>query len=137
MNDLGGKHCRHRDEDEDEQPVVGAPALGHRHDRKPGERGLLGHALSDEILGDGRNGVDDEPGKNAGKEAEAQQYRHCGEREEIRLQGIGRSDRSRPAEERYAVGPHEAGCRKGRAKREHRAGGRHQELQSPLRGDRD
>ena len=133
MNDLGGKHRRNGDEDEDEKPVVGAPALRHRHDRQPGDRRLHRHALSDQVLCDGRDRVDDEAWQDTGKKAEDEKSRHGGEREAVGFMRVRGGGRARPAEKRDAVGANEACCRKRGAERHHRADCRNQQLQAPLR----
>jgi len=44
MDDLYRGERRHGDEDEDQEPVIGAAALGDRHNRQPRIGGLQRHA---------------------------------------------------------------------------------------------
>ena len=69
---LDRQQRRDRDEDEDEQAVVGAAALGDRHDRQPGERASArGMRAADQPLHHRRQRIDDEAGQDAGQQAEA------------------------------------------------------------------
>ena len=73
------------DEHEDQQAVIGAAALGDRHDRQPRHAGLLRHAGADKRLHHRRQRVDDEARQDAGEQAERREDEHRREREAVGL----------------------------------------------------
>ena len=121
------------DEDEDEEAVIGAPALRHRHDRQPRDRRLRRHAAADHRLGHRRQRVDDEAGQDAEDEAEGGEAEHHAERPAVDLVRLRRRRRARPAEEGDAEEADEAGGGERRRQRQHGADGGDDDLEVPLR----
>ena len=140
MDREGRETSRDDHEEKDEQAVVGAAALGDRHDREPGDAGLHRHAGADEAVHDRGEHVDEEAGKDAGDETEEGEREHRGQRVGIGLFcALGR-DRARAAEEGDAEDLDETGRGQRRGEREQGARRRHQEFQSPgrqLRAEQD
>ena len=69
MDRDGGQRGGRRDEQEHEQAVVGAAALGDRHDRQPVDPDLHRHPVADEAVHHRRQRVDEQPGQHAGDQA--------------------------------------------------------------------
>ena len=99
MDREGGERAGYRDEQEDEQAVIGAAALGDRHDREPLTPDCAG-IRAPTRLPNRRQGIDEEARQDAGEQAERSKQEHGGQREPIGLRrALGRR-RARAAEER-------------------------------------
>ncbi len=86
MDEHCGQHARADEEDQDDQAIVGAAALGDRHDRQPGRgRPAAACARRSMPLHHRRQQVDDEAGQHAGEKAKRREHEHGGEREAIDL----------------------------------------------------
>ena len=133
MDDEDRERCRDRDEHEHQQAIVGAAALGDRHDREPGCRRLRRHAVADQGLGHRRQAVDHQARQDAGQEAQRGQHQHRGEREAVDLVSLCGRRAARAAEEGDAERLDEAGRRQRRRQRQQRPDRRHQEFEAPLR----
>ena len=90
--DVAGERGRERDEQEHEQAVVGAAALGDRHERQPGHRRLHRHARRRPApCTTGASASITRPGQDAGQQAQAGEREHRGEREAVDLvRALGR-----------------------------------------------
>ncbi len=129
MNDVGRKARSNGDEDEQQQPVVGAATLGDGDDREPRERGLPRHLRSYERLDSRSQRVDEIAWQNAGNETEEGQREHRRQRKLIGFSCIVRDARSWPAEKRNPECLDEAGSRQSRGEGKQAADGGHQKLQ--------
>ena len=123
------------DEDEDQQAVVGAAALGDRHDRQPGQRGLRPACARRPGLRRPAPGASmTTPGQDAGEQAEGRRESTWRRARTGRPRcAVGGRGAARPAEEGDAVGLDEAGGGERGRQRQHGADRRHQDLQAPLR----
>ncbi len=72
-------HARRGDEQEDQQPVVGAARRRDRNDGQPRQRKLRRQARADQRLRDRRQRVDHRAGKNPGEQAQCGESRHGGD----------------------------------------------------------
>jgi len=131
MNREGRERPRDRDEEEHQQPVIGAAALRDRHDRKPGDTGLHRHSLTNEARDHRGERIDEIAGQDAGDEAERGQDEHRGERPAVGLARVSGGEHARAAEEAHPIGFDEAGGRERCRQRQERADSGHQQLQSP------
>ena len=72
---------------EHQQAVVGAAALGDRHDRKPWHADLHRHARADQARTDRRQRIDEQAGQNAGDQAKRGEDAHRRKRKAVGLLG--------------------------------------------------
>ena len=88
MDCKGGERGGGRDEQEDEKAVVGAAALGDRHDREPGNSVLRRHLRSPtRPRTAGASASMTKAGQNAREQAKGGENHHRGERQRIDLAG--------------------------------------------------
>ena len=120
---------------EDQQAVVGAAALGDRHDRQPRRRrSAPACGRRPDACDHRRQRVDDEAGQDAGEEAERGEDEHRGEREAVDLaaRSAAAGARGRPRKVTpKALTKQAAASAADSASSAPTAG--HQELQAPLR----
>ena len=133
MDDVRRDARGNGDENEQQEPVVGAAALRDGDDGQPGEYGLARHLLVHQRLDDGRERIDEIGRQNAGEETQCDENEHRSERGAVGFSRVLRYARSRPTEEGDAERLHEARGRQRRREGEESAHRRHEKFQHPLR----
>ena len=131
MDDDRGGDAESTHEEEHEQPVIGAAALGDGHDGEVRHAALRRHAGADHGLGHRRQRVDEQARQDAGDEAERGKTEHGGEREAVRLMRAPCGFGARAAEEGDAEGLDETGRGESCGERKQRADRGDEELQAP------
>ena len=108
MDDSGGDAGEHH-EQEHEQAVIGAAALGDGHDGEEGHAALQRHAVADHGLCHRRERIDELAGEDAGEETKRGERQHRGEREGIGLMRAAGGLAARAPKKGDAEGLDEAG----------------------------